>query len=433
MMRGDDDLEALNGGGRAAYDNAYVPTDSGGARQRRAPPGSGRDDVSYYSAVPTQHARAYDPYADDPDGLKKRSAATASYGTPSFNTLSQRSSAGAAGGGGGGGRGRGGGAVASFFRSDADLTEGPRQPFYRDNFNDQPFSCDFGTGEEHGVWMNNSDQAGTIMAFLVWLLLGYSAWTFTALAQTGGVPPALSAAYVVVCCLALASHAKTTFSDPGSVPQAAVPNERMRREMGTPDQPLSMCSQCQTFKPPFSHHCRICNRCISRMDHHCPWMNNCVGVGNMKHFILFLLYTWTCSVFSLLLLGWNYFMCADEDCTFNGVLTQLVRAVTVLSIGALLFTSSMIMNVTFGLLTGIGTIDRLKKKANNTIADATEEPIPLKDVFGIGGYWTWLLPMDPLFEDHDRVTGYSTPQRLLREEMRGEPTRVFSPSGPTNI
>ena len=57
-------------------------------------------------------------------------------------------------------------------------------------------------------------------------------------------------------------------------------------------------------------------------------MNNCVGVGNLKHFILFLVYTWTCSVFSLLLLGWNYFMCADEECAFNGVLTQLVRVVT---------------------------------------------------------------------------------------------------------
>ena len=97
--------------------------------------------------------------------------------------------------------------------------------------------------------------------------------------------------------------------------------------------------------------------------------------------------------------------------------------------GALLFTSSMIMNVTFGLMTGIGTIDRLKKKANNTIADAIEEPIQIRDVFGIGAYWTWLLPIDPLFEDYDRVMGFSTPQRLLREEMRGEPARAFSPSG----
>jgi hypothetical protein len=122
-------------------------------------------------------------------------------------------------------------------------------------------------------------------------------------------------------------------------------------------------------------------------------------------------------------------MCADEDCTFNGVLTQLVRAVTVLSIGALFFTSSMIMNVTFGLMTGIGTIDRLKKKANDTIAEAIEDPIPLQDVFGIGAYWTWLFPIDPLFDDHDRVVGYSTPQRLLREEMRADLKRVYSPSG----
>ena len=149
----------------------------------------------------------------------------------------------------------------------------------------------------------------------------------------------------------------------------------------------------------------------------------------MKHFILFLLYTWSCSVFSLLLLGWNYFMCSSEECTFNGVLTQLVRAVTVLSIGALLFTSSMIMNVTFGLLTGIGTIDRLKKKASNSIGEAVEEPIPLRDVFGIGPYWTWLLPVDPLFEDYDKVVGYSTPQRLLREETRDDNDRAFSPSG----
>lgn len=246
-MRGDDDIE--NNG-----NFTYNPSDSG-ARQRRAASGSGQQ--YSYSSIPTQHAQqvGYSPNSYDSD-LKKKST---SHSTSTLNTLSQRSSV---------------CVPASFFSSTAHLTEGPNQPFYRDNFNDQPFSCDFGTGEENGIWMNTSDQAGTIMAALVWLLLGYSAWTFTALAQFGGVPPFLSAAYVMICVLALASHAKTTFTDPGSVPQAAVPNEQMRREMGTPDQPLSMCSQCQTFKPPHSHHCRICNRCISRMDHHCPWVSD---------------------------------------------------------------------------------------------------------------------------------------------------------------
>ena len=76
------------------------------------------------------------------------------------------------------------------------------------------------------------------------------------------------------------------------------------------------------------------------------------------------------------------------------------------------------MNVSYGLMTGIGTIDRLKKKATNTMALSEEEPISLTHVFGIGSYWSWWLPLDPTFEDYEVVMGYSTPQRLLREQMK---------------
>ena len=140
----------------------------------------------------------------------------------------------------------------------------------------------------------------------------------------------------------------------------------------------------------------------------------------MKHFLLFLIYTWSCSCFSLLLLGWNYFFCASEDCVFSVVLTQLVRLMTLLSVGAFLFTSSMLMNVVYGLMTGIGTIDRLKKKATNTMNDSEEEPIPLTDVFGIGPVYTWPFPVDPVFHDYDKIMGFATPQRLLREQIRRE-------------
>mmetsp|Transcript_47438 Transcript_47438/g.71824 ORF Transcript_47438/g.71824 Transcript_47438/m.71824 type:complete len:293 (+) Transcript_47438:77-955(+) len=261
--------------------------------------------------------------------------------------------------------------------------------------------------------MNSGDQAGTIMAALVWLLMLYSAATVTLLTITEGIPPILGMIYNFLCFMALACHAKTSLSDPGSVPRTSVPQENQRRDSAS----HSMCGQCQTFKPPMSHHCRICNRCVSRMDHHCPWMNNCVGAANMKHFLLFLLYTWTCAAYSLALFGWNYFFCADEDCTFNSVVVHLVRVMTVLCIGAFLFTSSMLMNVCYGLMTGIGTIDRLKKKATNTMSQSDEEPIPLKDVFGIQGYHTWPFPVDPVFDDYDRIMGYSTPQRLAREQQ----------------
>jgi palmitoyltransferase ZDHHC3/7/25 len=300
---------------------------------------------------------------------------------------------------------------SNFYNNDDNDDE--QNLYYQDDFNDAPWSCRMGTTEEHGIWMNYSDQAGTIMAMLVWILMVYSCLTVTFLARTGGIPVELSMMYSIFVTLALASHAKTTLSDPGTIPASAVPTEEQRKHAK-----LNMCSQCQTFKPPFTHHCRICNRCISRMDHHCPWMNNCIGVANMKHFILFLTYTWICSVYSLTLLGWNYFFCSSEDCTFTPVLLQLVRFMTILGIGTFLFTSSMLMNVAYGLMTGIGTIDRLKKKATNTMQTSDEEPIPLNDVFGVGPLWTWIFPIDPLFDDYDRVSGYSTPQRLLREQMK---------------
>jgi DHHC palmitoyltransferase len=170
------------------------------------------------------------------------------------------------------------------------------------------------------------------MSAMVWVLLLYSASTITALTITEGIPVYLGMIYNVLVVLALACHAKTSLTDPGSVPMSAIPCERQRLLKDS----HSMCGQCQTYKPPGSHHCRICNRCISRMDHHCPWMNNCVGSHNLKHFLLFLAYTWTCAAYSLSVFGWNYFFCADEDCTFHPVVVHLVRIMTLLAVGAFL-------------------------------------------------------------------------------------------------
>ncbi|KAK6251191.1 Palmitoyltransferase [Theobroma cacao] len=71
----------------------------------------------------------------------------------------------------------------------------------------------------------------------------------------------------------------------------------------SPNQDIRFCRKCNQFKPPRTHHCSVCKRCILKMDHHCVWVVNCVGALNYKYFLLFLFYTFlgaTLSSLSLL-------------------------------------------------------------------------------------------------------------------------------------
>ena len=183
----------------------------------------------------------------------------------------------------------------------------PTTIYYEDTFNDEPWECTFGTTDMDGIWVNLNDKIGSIMSSLVWVLISYSVVTVTLLAQHHRLSGHISVIYGTICALALASHAKTMFTDPGSIPNDAVPLAVLFEQGITTH---AMCSHCQTYKPPKSHHCRICNRCVSRMDRkllfvrlglffclfltsstifltspsadHCPWMNNCVGAGNLS-------------------------------------------------------------------------------------------------------------------------------------------------------
>ena len=75
-----------------------------------------------------------------------------------------------------------------------------------------------------------------------------------------------------------------------------------------------VCRKCQALKPLRAHHCKICQKCILKMDHHCPyvhqyfqslmygdrWVNNCIGARNQKYFLLFLFYVFLGEIYASL-------------------------------------------------------------------------------------------------------------------------------------
>ncbi|KHJ43899.1 DHHC zinc finger domain protein [Trichuris suis] len=60
---------------------------------------------------------------------------------------------------------------------------------------------------------------------------------------------------------------------------------------------VGICKSCLRPKPPRSHHCSVCRRCILKMDHHCPWLDQCVGHYNHRYYYLTMVYMWLSCVY----------------------------------------------------------------------------------------------------------------------------------------
>lgn len=107
-----------------------------------------------------------------------------------------------------------------------------------------------------------------------------------------------------------------TFTAPGQPPEELISNA------------VSICKKCIAPKPPRTHHCSVCNKCILKYDHHCPWLSNCVGYRNHRYFFLYMAYT-TLGVIFICVFGikigyeglWKY---ADEEAWTEGENEHLV-------------------------------------------------------------------------------------------------------------
>lgn len=109
---------------------------------------------------------------------------------------------------------------------------------------------------------------------------------------------------------------------------------------------IPSCKTCKGPKPPRSHHCSVCNKCVLKMDHHCPWIMNCVGLNNHRYFILFLLYL-TLGCFFLTISGYSKFVTRPKN-TYSHICFILSA---VFSIVLLLFTAWHFLLVFIGMTT----------------------------------------------------------------------------------
>ncbi|VDO78198.1 unnamed protein product [Schistosoma margrebowiei] len=74
----------------------------------------------------------------------------------------------------------------------------------------------------------------------------------------------------IVASLLLFSHICAAVTDPGLIPLHRYTVSQLA-SVQKPDG-WTTCNKCGIHRPPRAHHCRICRRCVRRMDHHCPWL-----------------------------------------------------------------------------------------------------------------------------------------------------------------
>uniref|UniRef100_A0A0D3FC50 S-acyltransferase n=1 Tax=Oryza barthii TaxID=65489 RepID=A0A0D3FC50_9ORYZ len=146
-----------------------------------------------------------------------------------------------------------------------------------------------------------------------------------------------AAAFSLVVAACFFSFVCAAAADPGSVPASFAPDAEDPQRQGLKSR---YCDKCCMYKPSRTHHCKVCKRCVLKMDHHCVWINNCVGYANYKSFIICVLNATIGSLYSLVVFLFDLFQTEHEyDVPYVKIIHVLVGVLLFflsLTIGSLL-------------------------------------------------------------------------------------------------
>ncbi|XP_070583468.1 palmitoyltransferase ZDHHC3 isoform X2 [Erythrolamprus reginae] len=243
------------------------------------------------------------------------------------------------------------------------------------------------------------DGCGIACAVITWLLVFYADFVVILVMLI----PSRDYIYSVIngivfntlAFLALASHLRAMLTDPGSVPKGNATKEFIESLQLKPGQVVYKCPKCCSIKPDRAHHCSVCKRCIRKMDHHCPWVNNCVGENNQKYFVLFTMYIALISLHALIMVGFHFLYCLEEDWTkcssFSPPTTVILLILLCFeALLFLIFTSVMFGTQVHSICTDETGIEQLKKEERRW-AKKTKW-MNMKAVFGHQFSIVWLSP-----------------------------------------
>ncbi|KAK9754871.1 DHHC palmitoyltransferase [Popillia japonica] len=210
----------------------------------------------------------------------------------------------------------------------------------------------------------------------------------------------------VLVLLLTISHFKAVVSDPGTVPlpQTRIDFSDIHSAETVGEVDWTICTRCETYRPPRAHHCRICKRCIRRMDHHCPWINNCVGERNQKYFIQFLLYVGALSMYaiSLIVISWVY-ECQECDPDVPTKQRRIMHCVILLLESALfgLFVSAILTDQLQAILSDETGIEQIQKQG--PYRPNKPKMLLLSEVCGRQHPLLWILPCSKLPRKFDSL------------------------------